>query len=321
MPIAHIISWLAAALCLASNTVGSALGYPNRPVKMVVPFPPGTAGDQIARIIGPQLQESVGQPFVVENKSGALGTIGAAEVARSAPDGYTVMLTTNTTQAGAVALVKSLPYDPQKDFAPIMRLVTTAMVLLVRSDFPGQTLEEFLAYARAKSGALTGAYSTAGSQVSMAKLKALGGFSVIDVSYKGPTLAVTDVLAGHVSFTFADFAVALSQIGGGKLKGLGVTSLTRTPLAPDIPAISEALPGFETVLWFGLVAPAGTPREVVIKLYSAGLKGLAKPEVKARFDSLGLTIAPLSPEEFSRYIRSEIFKWTKEAKEAGIQPE
>jgi tripartite-type tricarboxylate transporter receptor subunit TctC len=118
-----------------------------------------------------------------------------------------------------------------------------------------------------------------------------------------------------------DFAVALAQIKGGKLKGLGVTSLTRTPLAPGIPAISEALPGFETVLWFGLVAPAGTPREVVIKLYSAGLEGLAKPEVKARFDSLGLTIAPLSPEEFSRYITSEISKWTREAKEAGIQPE
>ncbi len=321
MPRGHIIGWLVAAICLGANAVVAAQGYPNRPVKMVVPFPPATAGDQIARIIGPQLQESLGQPFVVENKSGALGTIGAAEVARSVPDGYTVMLTTNTTQAGAVALVRSLPYDPAKDFAPIMRLVTTSMVLLVRSDFPAQTLEEFLTYAKAKSGALTGAYSTAGSQVSIAKLKALGNFSAVDVPYKGPTLAVSDVLAGHVLFTFADFAVALAQMKGGKLKGLGVTSSTRTPLAPEIPAISETLPGFETVLWFGLVAPAGTAREIVIKLYNAALQGLSKPEVKARFDGLGLTIAPLSPDEFSRYIKSEISKWTKEAKEAGIQPE
>ncbi len=277
MPRGHIIGWLVAAICLGANAVVAAQGYPNRPVKMVVPFPPATAGDQIARIIGPQLQESLGQPFVVENKSGALGTIGAAEVARSVPDGYTVMLTTNTTQAGAVALVRSLPF--------------------------------------------TGAYSTAGSQVSIAKLKALGNFSAVDVPYKGPTLAVSDVLAGHVLFTFADFAVALAQMKGGKLKGLGVTSSTRTPLAPEIPAISETLPGFETVLWFGLVAPAGTAREIVIKLYNAALQGLSKPEVKARFDGLGLTIAPLSPDEFSRYIKSEISKWTKEAKEAGIQPE
>jgi tripartite-type tricarboxylate transporter receptor subunit TctC len=306
---------------VGASASAHAQGYPHRPVKLIAPFPAGSAPDQIARIIAPQLQEALGQPFIVENKTGALGTVGAADAARSAPDGYTLLLGSNTTQAAGVALFKKLPYDPLKDFAPVARLVTTSMILVVRADFPAQSLGDFVRYAKAKPGELTAAYGTAGSQVSIAKLKSLGGFTAVDVPYKGSNLAVADVMAGHVAFTFADFAVALGQIKGGKVKGLGVTSSTRTPLAPDIPAIAEALPGFETILWFGVVAPAGTPRDIVNKLYAVLAQTMAKPEVRARFEALGLDAATMNPEQFADYTRDEIVKWSKEARDAGIQAE
>ncbi|HTF16211.1 MAG TPA: tripartite tricarboxylate transporter substrate binding protein, partial [Burkholderiales bacterium] len=261
---------LICAIALAgAAAAASAQDYPSHPVKLVVPFPAGAGPDTVARILSQQLHESLGQPFVVENRSGALGALGAAEVARSAPDGYTILITTNTTQAANVALFKKLQYDPAKDFAPIIRLITTSMMLMVRSDFPARNLREFVAHARSAPGGLTAGYGSAGTQVSIAKLKSLGKFSTVDVPYKGVPLAVADTLSGQVSFTFADFAVGLAQIKGGKMKSLGVTSLARTPLAPDIPAIAEELPGFETILWYGLVAPAGTPRNVVNRLHDA----------------------------------------------------
>src|SRR5207247_6133012 len=228
------------ALLVAVSTTTLAQTYPSKPVRFVVPFPAGALPDQIARALAPQLQEALGQPFVIENKPGAIGTIGTAEAARAAPDGHTIVMTTNSTLAAAGALYKKLQYDPLKDFAPIMLISKTSMILLVRTDFPAQTLKDFLALARAKSGQLTGGYGSAGSQVSIAKLKAGGGFAAVDVPYKGVPPAVTDVLGGQISFTFADFAVGLAQIKGGKLKALGVTSAQRTPLAPDIPAIGEA---------------------------------------------------------------------------------
>src|SRR6266850_3143234 len=187
----------------AISTAASAQGYPSKPVRFVVPFPAGALPDQIARAIAPQLQESLGQPFVIENKPGAIGTIGTAEAARAAPDGHTIVMTTNSTLAAAGALYKKLQYDPLKDFTPIVLISTTSMILLVRPDFPAQTLKELIAHARAKNGQLTGGYGSAGSQVSIAKLKAGGGFAAVDVPYKGVPPAVTDLLAGQISFTFA----------------------------------------------------------------------------------------------------------------------
>ncbi|HYS51360.1 MAG TPA: tripartite tricarboxylate transporter substrate binding protein, partial [Burkholderiales bacterium] len=219
---------LICAIALAGAAAAvSAQDYPSHPVKLVVPFPAGAGPDQVARILSQQLHESLGQPFIVENRSGALGALGAAEVARSAPDGYTILITTNTTQAANVALFKNLQYDPAKDFAPIIRLITTSMMLMVRSDFPAQNLRAFVAHARSTPGGLTAGYGSAGTQVSIAKLKSLGKFSTVDVPYKGVPLAVADTLSGHVSFTFADFAVGFAQIKGGKMKSLGVTSLVR----------------------------------------------------------------------------------------------
>jgi tripartite-type tricarboxylate transporter receptor subunit TctC len=309
---------VAAYLMLAGGAL--AQSYPSRPVHVIVPFPPGAGPDQIARLAAQDMAQSLGQSFVVDNKSGALGTIGAAEVARAAPDGYTLLMTTNTAGAAAPALVKNLSYDPGKDFAPIIRLATTPMILLVKPDFPASTVKDFIAYARA-SGKLTGGYGTSGGQVSLAKLRTQGDFPVIEVPYKGIPPAVMDTISGEVSFTFADFPVALPQIKGGKLKGIGVTSLQRSSLAPDLAPIADTLPGFETILWWGLVAPAGTPREIVDTLYQAAAKFMAKPETASALAKLGIEGRALGPDDFAAYIKTEIVKWAHDAQQAGLKPE
>jgi tripartite-type tricarboxylate transporter receptor subunit TctC len=310
----------AALLCTAAGTV-AAQGYPAHTVKLVVPYPPGSSPDSVGRIVAQQMQESLGQPVIVSNVSGALANVGTAEVARAAPDGYTILLTTNTPHAANVALFKQLPFDPVKDFAPVVRVITTSMVLLVRSDFPASSLREFIAYAKTKPEGLSAGYGSAATIVSIAKLRTAAGFKTLDVAYKGVPLAITDVLGGQVDFTLGDFAVSMPQIQGGKMKGLGVTSPVRTPLAPELPAIAELFPGFETRIWYGLVAPAGTPRAIVVKLHDIVAASLGKPEVKARLASLGLEPAPMTPEEFAEFIKKEIAKWTKEVREAGIEPQ
>jgi len=295
--------------------------YPSKPVKLLVPFPAGSATDQIARVVGQQLQEGLGQPFVVENKPGAQGSIAATEAARAAPDGYTLLVATNTPLAANPSLFKKLNYDPVKDFAPVARLGTISFMIMVRPDFPAKNLKEFLSYSRNNPGKLSAGYGSAGSQVSQAMLRSMGGIDFIDVPYKGLPQAITDVLGGSISFTFADLANALAQIKGGKLRGIAVTSAKRSPLAPEVPAIAEELPGYELIAWFALVAPAGTPAPVVARLHDVTAKSLAKPEVAARFANLGTDVAPMNPEQLGGFIRSEIDKWAKMAKAAGIQPE
>jgi tripartite-type tricarboxylate transporter receptor subunit TctC len=315
------MKWLlGAVLSLALIGSATAQSYPNRAVKVVVGFPPGSGPDLVARLIATDLQQQLGQPFVIDNKSGALGTIAAGEVARATPDGYTILMTTNTTGAAAPALVRNLTYDPGKDFTPVMRLVSSPMILVVKPDFPANNVKEFVEHAK-KSGNLTGGYGTAGGQVSLAKLKTMGGFPVIEVPYKGIPPAVNDTVSGQVHFTFADFAVALAQINGKTLKGLGMTGLQRSAMAPDMPPIADTLPGFETILWWGLVGPAGMPPEVVDTLHKASAKYIDKPETKAALNKLGLDAGPMGPPEFAAYIKTEIVKWAKNAEEAGLKPE
>jgi len=195
------------------------------------------------------------------------------------------------------------------------------MVLLVRSDFPANDLTDFIAYAKTKPQGLNAGYGSAATIVSIAKLRSAAGFKTLDVPYKGVPLAITDVLGGQLDFTFGDFAVSVPQIRGGKMKGLGVTSPVRTPLAPEIPAIAEMFPGFETRIWYGLVAPAGTPPAVVAKLHDIVAAILARPDVKARLGGLGLEAAPMAPAEFADFIKREIAKWTREVRDSGIEPE
>ena len=305
------------------TTVGlaQAQGYPVRTVRIVVPYPSGSGPDMFARVLAQQLQESLGRPFVIDNKAGALGIIGTTDVSRSTADGYTLLLTTNTTQAANLALVKNLPYNPVKDFEPIVRVVSAPMVLLVKPEFPALTMKEFIAHAKSRTEGLSGGYGSAASQVSIAKLKTLGGFSAIEVPYKGIPPAVNDLLGGQISFTFADLPLAMPLIRSGKLKGMGVTSLKRLTGEPSLPAIAEEFPGFEVIGWQGLVAPAGTPKDVINKLYETMVIAMTKPEVRARIISMHQDIEVLNPEQFSKFIEREILKWSKDAKEAGIEPQ
>ena len=314
----RVLSFL---IALFTASIVNAQTYPAKAVKLVVPFPAGSATDQIARVVGQQLQESLGQPFVVENKPGAQGAIAATEVARAAPDGYTLMVGTNTPLAANPSLFKKLNYDPAKDFAPVARLGTISFMIMVRPDFPAKNLKEFLSHAKANPGKLSAGYGSAGSQVSQAMLRSMGRIDFIDVPYKGLPQAITDVMGGQISFTFADLANALAQVKGGKLRGIAVTAQKRSPLAPDVPAIAEELPGYELIAWFALVAPAGTPAPVVSRLHDVTVKALAKPDVAARFGTLGTDVAPMNPAELGKFIQSETAKWAKMAKEAGIQPE
>jgi tripartite-type tricarboxylate transporter receptor subunit TctC len=295
--------------------------YPSKPVKLVVPFPAGSATDQVARLIGAQLQGALGQPFIVENKAGAQGGIAAAEVARAAPDGYTIMVTTNTPQAANVSLFKKLQYDPVKDFAPIARLGTTSFMLMVKPDFPARDLTGFLDQVRKQPGKLSAGYGSAGSQVSLAMLKSMGKLDVVEVPYKGIPQAITDTMGGSLAFTFVDLGNALAQAKGGKLRGLAVTSQKRTALASDLPAIAEALPDYELIAWFALVAPAKTPADTISRVHDASVEALKKNEVKEKFATIGVDVAPMAPAELGKFIQSEIAHWAKLVKLANIQPE
>ena len=306
---------------LALTASAHAQNYPTRPVKLIVPFPAGSATDQVARVVGAELQQTLGQPFVVENKAGAQGAIAAAEVAKAAPDGYTLMLTTNTPQAANASLFRKLSYDPVRDFTPITRYGTTSFMLMVRPDFPAKNLKEFIAHARSQPGKLSGGYGSAGSQVSVAMLKALGKLDIVEVPYKGIPQTITDTMGGSLQLTFVDMANALAQQRGGKLRGLGVTNARRSSLAPDMPAIAEELPGYEIIAWFALVAPAKLPDAIVQRLHDANSKALAKPEVKERFATLGTDVAPMGPAELAKFIQAEVANWSKLVKLANIQPE
>jgi tripartite-type tricarboxylate transporter receptor subunit TctC len=320
----HFLKSIAGALLVAASLLplaAAAQAYPNKPIRFIVPFPAGSAPDAIGRIMSQHMQQTLGQPIVIDNKPGAQGSIAAAEAARAAPDGYTIFGGNNSTLAGNLSLYKKLPYDPAKDFTPVGRFITAGLMLVVRPDFPARTLKDFLAYAKQNKSTLSAGYASAGMQVSMAELKGLGGLDFLEVSYKGVPQAVTDVLGGQIGFVFADYAAAFPQVRAGKLKGLGITAPTRTSLMPEMPAIAEDLPGFDVTVWSGLTVPAGTPKEVVDKLWDAARKALASPEVAGKLNALGLEVAPLGPEEFGRFITAETAKWARQIKAAGIQPE
>ncbi|HXH63448.1 MAG TPA: tripartite tricarboxylate transporter substrate binding protein [Gemmatimonadales bacterium] len=310
-----------ALFLIAAAGATAAQGYPNKPIYVIVPFQAGSAPDQIFRITTQHMQKTLGQPFVIENKPGANGNIGVAEAARAAPDGYTLVSANNTTFAANPSLYRTLPFDPQKDFTPVARFITTGLILAVRSDFPAKNLKEFIALAKANPGKLTAAQASAGMRVSIAMLRSLAGVEVLEVPYKGQPQALQDVLGGQVSFTFADYAVGFPQIKAGKIRGLGVTTPKRSPVAPDIPTLGEGIPGFDVTVWAGMAAPAGTPRDVVATLWRATDQALASAEVRQALQAIGFGVEPLDPQAFSAYIAAETVRWAKMVKEAGIEPE
>ena len=304
----------------AAHSAG-AQDYPLRPIRMIVPFPAGSAPDSIARIVTLHMQQTLGQNIVIDNRPGAQSVIGAVEATRGSPDGYTLLAGSNTAMAANVSLFKKLPYDPVKDFDAVGRFITSALMLVVRADFPARKLSEFVAHAKARPGQLSAAYASAGMQVGLAELKVRAGIAVVEVPYKGVPQAVTDIIGGQIAFTFADSAVAITQAQGGKVRALAVTTAKRSTLAPDIPSMAEEIPGFDISVWNGLFARAGTPKPVIAKLNQAANKAVAAPDVVAKLRSLGQEPGPMTPGEFRAFQIAEIKKWAAQIKSAGIQPE
>ena len=298
-----------------------AQSYPSKPVRLVVPFPPGSATDLAARVVGQQLSTSLGQAFVVDNKPGAGGSIAAMEVIRAAPDGYTLLFSSNSAISSNVALLKKIPYDPNKDFSAVTGIGETMLVLMVKNSFPARNVQELIAHIKQRPGKVTAGYGSSTSQVSIAIFNKLAGVDALAVPYKGIPLAVNDVLGGTLDFTFVDIGNALAQARGGNMRALGVTSLKRNALAPDWPAIADVLPGFDVTAWFAVVGPAGLPKEVVDKFDAATEQALKQPELKARLSTVGITPMLMPPEQLKTFIGTEIVKWTRIVKDANIQPE
>ncbi len=318
----HLIAAAVACVAFAAPALSQAQAFPSKPIKLVVPFSAGSATDAVARILAQAMSDALGQSVAVENKPGANGILGAEAVKTAPADGYTLLVTTNTTQAANVSLYKKLSYDPVKDFTPIGKIGLTGFVLMVKPDFPANNLKEFLAWAKANSGKISYGHGSAGSWVSGALLNKMGGYSATPVAYKGIPLALTDLLGGSLQFAFADVGNAVSQIKGGKLKGIAVTTPRRASRAPEVPTIDEAgLPGYEVVAWFGLMAPAALPAPVQKRLSDTLLSVLAKPEVREKIAAAGVDPDPQDPVALARTIDTEIKRWAQWVKDAGIQPE
>ena len=301
-----------------------AQSYPNKPVRYIVPFPPGGSPDIIARLIADRLSRVWGQQVVVENRSGAGGTVGAAYAAKSPADGYTLFQCNVASSAIAESLYARLPYDHQRDFAPLSRIGTTSNVVVVHPSLPVRSMQEFIAYARANPGKLSYGTSAAGTsqQLMMELLKLTVKIDVVHIAYKGAMQALSDVIGGQIPCSAQSAPGVLPAIESGRVRALAVTSLKRIPQLPSVPTMDEAgLPGFEVTSWYGLCAPAGTLTPVLDKVHADLTAVLRMPGIQQRFRDVVVEPAPTSREEFAQFIRAEAARWAKVIKAAGIPQE
>jgi len=298
--------------------------FPERPIRMIVPSTPGGGTDLATRIVMPKLSEFLGQQIVIDNRGGASGNIGAELGARAAPDGYTLIAAIASLTSNAT-LMKKVPFDIQRDFAPIAMTVIVPNVLVANPSLPAGNVRELIAHIKSRPGQMQFASAGVGSMphLMMEFFVSMAGLKMIHVPYKGAGPALMDLVAGHVPLMAANILSSLPQVKAGKLRAYGVTSAKRSPGAPDIPTIAEAgLPGYDAVTWFGVLAPAGTPRGIVIQLHASVVRAVNDPAVRKRFIGDGADPSPSkSPEEFGALLRSETRKWAKVIKDAGIQPE
>ena len=318
----HFLKTMAIALALLGLPGASwSQSFPSKPVRFVVPFPAGSATDQAARLMAQQMQSALGQTFVVENKPGAGGSIAAMDVIRAAPDGHTLLFSSNSAAASNVALLKSIPYDPLKDFTPVAAVGDNMLVLMVKADHPAKNIQEFLSYAAQRPGKVNAGYGSSSSQVSIAVLNKLGKVDTMAVAYKGIPLAMNDVMAGVVDYTFVDLGNSMAQAKGGKLRPLGITASKRSSLVPDWPSLAESMPGFDITAWFALLGPAGMPKEVVDKLNAAMGQALKTKDTQDKLAGIGIQPMVMSPDQLKAFMASEVSKWVRLVKEANIQPE
>jgi tripartite-type tricarboxylate transporter receptor subunit TctC len=320
--IRHLCAGLAAAaIALSGAPHAAAQNYPSGPMRVVVPFTPGGGTDILSRIIAQKLNESWGQPVVVENRAGASGTLGTAVVAKAMGDGQT-LLVMPAGYAGNPSLYKKLPYDQNRELAPVSLLASGPLVLVVHPSMPVRSIKEFVAFARARPGEINFGSPGAGTlpHLSAELFNSMNRIRMVHVPYKGAGAAVTDVMAGRVPVYFMNILQSLSLIKAGKLRALGVTTPERSAIAPEIPAIAEAgLKGFDMTNWYGMLAPSATPREVIVKLSAEVARILKLPELTARLAQDGMTVVASTPEQFAEFLARETAKFAKVIEAAGIK--
>lgn len=311
-------------LFVLSCAAAFAQGYPNRPIRIVVPFPAGGGADSTARILGQKLAERWGQQVLVDNRSGAAGNIGTELVARAAPDGYTLGIGVNGTHAINPSLYPKLSFDPVRDFAPVALAISVPALLLVHPSFPAASVKQLIALAKARPGEINYASGGVGTPPHiMAELFAsMAGIKLGHVPYKGAAPAAIDVIAGFVPMMFDNLVSGLPHVKSRKVRALGVTSAARSAVVPDIPTIAEAgLPGYEAVTWIAVFAPAGTPREIVTRLNAEIIAILAAPDVRERFAAMGATVGGGTPEQLATLLRDDLARWARVIKAANIRLE
>jgi len=312
----------AGAACVAAPAFAQADAFPSKPIRMIVAVGAGGATDTLTRRLAERLNKSLGQPVSVENMPGGSGVIAAQTVARAAPDGYTLLIGTNTTHAGNSAFMKSVPYDPVNDFAPISRLAVAALVLSVNNSVPASNVKEFIAYAKANPRKIAFGSGTGSARLASELLKSRAGIDMLSVPYKSNAPALVDLRGGQIQMLMGDIALMLPHIRSGAVKGLAVSSATRSAALPEMPTMAEAgVPGYELVGFIAAFAPARTPDAVVQRLNTEIVKVLKDPEFAATMTAGGVDAAPTTPQELRDWVIAETRKWTELARGAGIQPE
>ena len=315
--------WLCAAILGAAALLAQAQDYPTRSIKLVIPYPPGGIADTFTRALAQQLSERLGQPMLAENKPGASAIIGAEAAAKSPPDGYTLLLGSISSLATNVAMFRKLPYDPLKDFAPVSMVFYTPLFLVVNPGVPANSVQELVAYAKAHPGAVNFGSVGYGTAIHLAAelFKSLAGIDIVHVPYKGSSQVLPDIVGGRVQMVF-DGGTFLAQVKAGKLRLLAVTSAKRLESVPEAPTMAEAgIPGYEMAIWFGVVAPAGTPKPVVDRLSREIAEVVKQPAFRKRFVESGVEPLANTPEAFAELIASEIRKWITLVKDAGVRPQ
>jgi tripartite-type tricarboxylate transporter receptor subunit TctC len=306
---------------LINNAIGQP--YPNKPIKAIVPFAAGSATDQIGRAFSQKMAEILGQAIIVENKAGVNGMLGADLVAKSAPDGYTILIGTNSTNAALKSLMKTLPYDQDTAFAPIGYLGSIPLIVTVNNKVPASNLKELVGSAKANPMQITFASASTSQLVSTEMLANMAGIQLLRIPYKSGPAAMTDLIGGQVDLFTADFAVTLPQVRAGTIRGLAVTSAQRSKAIPELPTVDEALgiKGYELIAYFAMFAPAGTPTEIIQKLNSALNIAAVDKTILERFSALGFETAPASPEALAQRTKTETAKWARAIREAKIEPQ
>lgn len=312
---------IAAAWLLAATTAFAADAYPNRPVRVIVPFSPGGATDIVARLVAQKLTEAWGQTMVVDNRAGASGNIGGDLAAKANPDGYTLFMTSGSIVTANQHMYAKMPFSPEKDLVAVTNVASGPQAIVVNPSSPAKNLKEFIALAKAKPKSMTFGSAGVGTQTHLAAENFIytAGIDVTHVPYKGEGPAISDLVGGQIQFVTPNLSAAISFVGSGKLRALAVTSKERSAQLPNVPAVAETLPGFENLGWFGFMVPTGTPKAVIAKVHTDTVKVLAGPDLRKRFNDIGMVPVGNSPQDFAKDIKAESVHWAKIIKERKLQ--